>query len=438
MKKIMIVDDEQISLMMTENILSSQYRTVCATSAREAINLYHKEQPDMVLSDLRMPPGMSGYELQQTLEQQVGTQIPFMFMTADHDDETESKGFENGALDFIRKPFRADVLLRRIGNILQTVEQIQGLRRAAVTDPMTGLLNKASSEEEIGILCQTTPGILMMIDLDSFKPINDIYGHDMGDKILIRFAEIIKSAVRSTDIVGRIGGDEFIAYCQNVKDEKVIANKTKYINEELLISAREYMGDDMSIPIGASIGCVIAPDEGLNYNELFKKADKALYTVKENGKHGYNFFHSDSSALSKHEKKTTDLSNIIKVLEERSPASGAFTMPFAQFRVIYQFLTRVRNISQRNVWVLLFTISEQIEVDDDTREKATDTFFTALHTSLRASDVVTQNSKNQFLILLFDTELYNLEIILDRIMKKWLSSGENDRFDVSYELDSVK
>ncbi len=437
MKKIMIVDDEQISLMMTENILSTQYRTVCATSGKEAINLYHKEQPDMVLSDLRMP-GMSGYELQQTLEEQVGGQIPFMFMTADSDDETESKGFENGALDFIRKPFRADVLMRRIGNILQTVEQIQGLRKAAVTDPMTGLLNKASSEEEIGILCQNTPGILMMIDLDSFKPVNDIYGHDMGDKILIRFAEIIKSAVRSTDLVGRMGGDEFIAYCQNVRDEKVIANKTKYINEELIASAKEYMGEDMSVPIGASIGCVIAPDEGVNFGDLFKKADKALYEVKSNGKHGYSFFHSDDARKQKKEKANSDLSNLLKVLEERSPADGAFTMPFAQFRVIYQFLTRVRNISQKNVWILLFTITEQGPVEEEEREEATDAFFSALHTSLRASDVVTQNSKSQFLILLFDTELYNIELILDRIMKKWAASEKADMFDVSYELDNVK
>lgn len=437
MKKIMIVDDEQISLMMTENILSSQYRTVCATSGKEAINLYHKEQPDMVLSDLRMP-GMSGYELQQKLEEQVGGQIPFMFMTADSDDETESKGFENGALDFIRKPFRADVLLRRIGNILQTVEQIQGLRKAAVTDPMTGLLNKASSEEEIGILCQNTPGILMMIDLDSFKPVNDIYGHDMGDKILIRFAEIIKSAVRSTDLVGRMGGDEFIAYCQNVRSENVIAKKTQYINEELIASAKEYMGEDMSIPIGASIGCVIAPDEGVNFGELFKKADKALYEVKANGKHDFSFYHSDDAKEQKKEKAGSDLTNLIKVLEERSPADGAFTMPFAQFRVIYQFLTRVRNISQKNVWILLFTISEQAPVEEEEREEATDAFFSALHTSLRASDVVTQNSKSQFLILLFDTELYNIEIILDRIMKKWSASEKAGRFDVTYELDNVK
>ena len=437
MKKIMIVDDEQISLMMTENILQTQYHTVCANSGQDAISLFFKERPDMVLSDLRMP-GMSGYELQQRLEEQTGGQIPFMFMTADNDDETESKGFENGALDFIRKPFRADVLLRRIGNILQTVEQIQGLRKAAVTDPMTGLLNKASSQEEIGIVCQNTPGILMMIDLDSFKPVNDIYGHDMGDRILIRFAEIIKSAVRNTDLVGRMGGDEFIAYCQNVRSEQVIAKKTKYINEEIMKSAREFMGEDMSIPLGASIGCVIAPDEGVNFGELYKKADRALYHVKENGKHGYSFYHDEASGKKNDERESTDLSNLIKVHAERSPANGAFTVPFAQFQVIFQFLTRMRNIAQHDIWILLFNVSEIVPVDKEVREKATDTFFAVLHNSLRASDVVTQNNKSQFLILLFDTELHNIELILDRIMNNWSASEANDLFEVSYELDSIK
>ncbi|MBR1629277.1 MAG: GGDEF domain-containing protein, partial [Lachnospiraceae bacterium] len=290
----------------------------------------------------------------------------------------------------------------------------------------------------IGIVCQTTPGILMMIDLDSFKPVNDIYGHEMGDRILIRFAEIIKSAVRGTDLVGRMGGDEFIAYCQNVRSEQVIAKKTKYINEELLISAREYMGEDLSIPLGASIGCVIAPDEGINFTDLYKKADRALYEVKENGKHGYSFYHDDSSKKKIGERPSTDLSNLIKVLEERSPANGAFSVPFPQFQVIYQFLTRVRNIAQHDVWILLFNVSELAPVDKEVHEKAIDTFFSALHNSLRASDVVTQNNKSQFLILLFDTELHNIELILDRIMKKWSASEGNDLFEVSYELDNVK
>ncbi|MBR1396382.1 MAG: diguanylate cyclase, partial [Selenomonadaceae bacterium] len=267
MKKILIVDDMIVSLMMTENILATQYTTFCASSGQEAIEIYRQERPDMVLSDLRMP-GMSGYELQSTLQEEYNQIIPFMFMTADHDEETESKGFDNGAMDFIRKPFRPDVLLRRVANILQTVEQIQGLKKHASIDKLTGLLNKASSEEELTNICKSSNGALMMIDLDSFKLVNDIHGHAMGDKILISFSEIIRSAMRPTDLVGRMGGDEFIAFCNGMHDESAIANKSEYINQKLVESAKKLMGEDMNIPLGASIGCVLVPTEGTDFAEL--------------------------------------------------------------------------------------------------------------------------------------------------------------------------
>ena len=268
--KILIVDDEKISLRMTDHILSTEYETICASSGREAILIFKEQHPDLVLSDLRMPE-IDGFLLQQKLQEEMGRQVPFMFMTSDKKDETESKSFSIGALDYIRKPFRADVLLRRVSNILMTVEQIQGLKKAAVTDPMTGLLNKASSQDEIDIVLKSSSGALMMIDLDSFKPVNDIYGHDMGDKVLIRFSEIIRSAIRSTDLAGRMGGDEFVVFCKNIEDEKVVAEKTRWINEQILISAKELMGSEMTIPLGASIGCAFAPDEGKDYLSLLKK-----------------------------------------------------------------------------------------------------------------------------------------------------------------------
>ena len=225
LKKILIVDDMPVSLMMTENMLEKNYITLCANSGTEAIEIYRKERPDMVLSDLRMP-GMSGYELQLKLQEEYHETIPFMFMTADHDEETESKGFENGAMDFIKKPFQPNVLLRRIANILQTVDQIQGLKKHASIDALTGLINKASSEEELTKICQDAAGALLMIDLDSFKLVNDIYGHAMGDKILVSFADIIRSAVRPNDLIGRMGGDEFIAFCHGLDEELAIKNKS--------------------------------------------------------------------------------------------------------------------------------------------------------------------------------------------------------------------
>lgn len=431
MKKIMIVDDEKISLMMTNHILSSSYATVCASSGDEAIQLFKKERPDMVLSDLRMP-GMSGYELQQALERDFNEGIPFMFMTADTDEETESRGFENGAMDFIHKPFRADVLLKRVGNILQTVEKIQGLKMAAVMDPMTGLLNKSSSENEIAGLCQNASGVLMMIDLDSFKLVNDMYGHDMGDKILIRFAEILKAVVRPIDVVGRLGGDEFIAFCQNVSEDIVIEKKSRFINKYILDAAKEFMGEDMTIPLGASIGCVFVPKEGTDFTALHKKADKALYTVKQNGKHGYMFYTDLSEDCKKEESQSTDLSAVVRILSERNKGRGAFNLGFDQFRTAYQFLSRLNMNYQKEISMLLFTLKEKenaaIPIED-----AVDEFMGVLSLSLRQSDIITQGGKNQCIVILPETSLQNVSNVTERIMENWSQADSSAMFSVSFE-----
>ncbi|WP_294429018.1 diguanylate cyclase [uncultured Treponema sp.] len=436
MKKIMIVDDEKISLMMTNHILSSAYDTVCASSGEEAIELFKKEMPDMVLSDLRMP-GISGYELQQSLQKEYNEQIPFMFMTADTDEETESKGFENGAMDFIHKPFRADILLKRVGNILQTVEKIQGLKKAAVMDPMTGLLNKASVESEIADMCRNTQGVLMMIDLDSFKLVNDIYGHGMGDKILIRFAEILKAVVRPIDVVGRLGGDEFIAFCQNIHDDVVIEKKSRFINKYILDAAKEFMGEDMSIPLGASIGCVYVPDEGTDFSVLHEKADKALYTVKQNGKHGFVFYTDLSEDNSKEETQNTNLANAVKILNERNRPKGAFVLPFEQFRIAYQMLVRLNSNYQKEICLLLFSIKEKehaaIPIED-----AVDEFLGVLGSSLRQSDIVTKNAKNQCMVILPETGVSNLSLIIERIMQNWGETDSSAMFKVTFESGKLE
>ena len=431
MKKILIVDDEKIFLMMTDRILSSAYTTVCASSTEEAIELYKREKPDMVLSDLRMP-GMSGYELKQKLQEEYGEQIPFMFMTADTAEEAESHGFDIGAMDFVQKPFRADILLKRVGNILSTVEKIQGLKRAAVMDRMTGLLNKASSEAEISRACQSAQGALLMIDLDNFKLVNDIYGHAMGDKILICFAEILKAVVRPVDIVGRLGGDEFIAFCKNVYDEVVIEKKSRFINKYLMDAAKELMGEGMTIPLGASIGCVVVPDEGVNFSELKEKADKALYAVKKNGKHGFIFYTDLSQNEEKTDLQASNFSNAVKILSERNKPRGAFMLPFEQFRVVYQFLARLKMTCHKETSMILFSIKKK-ENESASSEKIIDEFLSVLASSLRQSDIVTKNGNNQCLVILSETTTSNVNPVTERIMHNWNSRADSSMFEISFE-----
>lgn len=405
MKKILIVDDDYVMLQIMNRILSKEYEIVSALSGEAALELFDREQPDMVLSDLRMP-GMDGYELRCKLRKK--SDVPFILMTADESDESERKGLDIGAADYIRKPANADVLLRRISNIMQNAEKIHGLKKAASIDAMTQLLNKESVRHEIGGLCQRVPGALLMIDLDSFKLVNDLHGHAMGDRILIRFAELIRGMIRSTDLAGRLGGDEFIAYLQHVADEEVIREKTAYLNEALLLSAREYMGEDMSIPLGASVGAVFVPSGGTDFSELCQKADQALYEAKKRGKHTAAFY---GTRPKKDEEGESSLP-MRQILGERYPEKGPLLLDFDGFQGVYRFISRLRDDFQSRAQFLQFDLPPE-------QEEAAMQFFEVLRSTLRRSDCIMQNGAFRFFVLLMDVGETECASVVGRIRAKW-------------------
>ena len=400
MSKILIVDDDEMMLMMTRHILSTKYEVVTATSGAEAIEIFERERPDMVLSDLMMPE-MDGYELHRILQEKSGEVVPIMFMSANEDDESEIKGFELGAADYIHKPMRPDVLLRRVGNVIDNLEKIRKLEVKSSTDSLTKLLNKTAAQREIGEIVKKSSGALLMIDLDSFKLVNDIYGHNMGDKILIRFAELIKSVIRSEDLAGRMGGDEFIAFLQNVTDEKVLQAKTKFLNEQILITAKKFMGFDMQIPLGVSVGAVFVPSEGREFATLYKKADKALYEVKQNGKHSLAVFGEQSQ-----EKNSVgELSELRMILGERNNESSAYFVDFEAFKTVYRILSRMD--CKKGLTLVQFTVESNLAEE----------FKEILIHTLRKSDCVTQNG-NKFLILLQEATESESEVVRDRILSR--------------------
>ena len=427
MQKILIVDDDDFTLKVANMMLSKHYETVCALSGKEAIKLFEEEKPDMVLSDLLMPE-MDGYELHQILQEKSGGNVPIMFMTADESDDSESKGFEIGAADYIRKPFKPDVLLRRVGNILSNINKIQGLKQVVDIDPMTGLLNKAASQRKIGEACQKHQGVLMMIDLDSFKLVNDIYGHGMGDKILIRFSELIREVIRSSDLAGRMGGDEFIAFCQHVHDESIIAEKSLHLNEKLVASAKEFMGEDMSIPLGASIGAIFAPNEGTDFSTLYNKADQALYKVKQNGKHGYAFY--GTTNYDEEETSHKDISNIRLILGERNIGQGAYVVGFDYFKVIYRFMVRIAENYNKGVQLIQITLETDNKI-------IIEEFGNVLANTLRKSDCITQNGKKQYLIILTEALLEECDIVKKRIMDKWNKAKKTGDCNIIFEMESL-
>ena len=162
---------------------------------------------------------------------------------------------------------------------------------ASEVDKLTKLYNKATTEsicrlklKEFNKLEEPRPIMaFFVIDLDHFKNVNDTLGHQFGDKILVEFSEKIRRIFRPNDCVGRFGGDEFIVIIDNLPSTDIVIRKAETIKK----IAYELMIDGINAGITASIGIAIVPPQGIEYDDLFRFADEALYKVKASGRNGY-------------------------------------------------------------------------------------------------------------------------------------------------------
>lgn len=170
-----------------------------------------------------------------------------------------------------------------VTEVTKIKEREEQMTMLAQTDQLTGLNNKATFR----MLAQTNLNrriecrhALLMIDVDGFKNINDTYGHDFGDKVLVAVATQLKACFRSSDIVGRVGGDEFMVLMTDISCEKAAKRKIKGVCAA--IRAVKILGNE-HMPISVSIGVTFFTGKK-SFEPIFAEADAALYRAKENGK----------------------------------------------------------------------------------------------------------------------------------------------------------
>jgi len=433
MAKVLIVDDEPVILSLTAQILAQKFDVVTATSGEDALKLYGREKPDLILTDLLMPE-MSGFELYEILKQNYAISIPVVFMTGKDGDDIEAKGFASGAADFIRKPFLPEVLLQRIENILNTVDKIKDLTEEACTDRLTGFLNKGAVTDKLSDICKMNVGILMVIDLDSFKLVNDLYGHEAGDSILKAFADILRSTTRSSDILGRIGGDEFVLFCMSATEISIISSISKRLNAQISKRAKEILGDDMNIPLGASIGAVVVSNPGTDFHDWFNNADHALYTVKQNGKHGYAV-HEKRENFVRSEVSLADLHALNMIFEERNLGTGAYFIGQEAFTQVYRFFLRYIKTYKESAYMLLLTLSPVKNIPFF--PMTADLFGDKLSQSLRKSDIMVRIRQNQYLFLLPHVSPETFPGLVDRMLSNWNKLQEAKDVEVTQESEFI-
>ena len=159
-------------------------------------------------------------------------------------------------------------------------------------DTLTSLFNKGALESRVDTIMAHpgARGSLIVIDMDNFKYINDTFGHHSGDEILSKIGTLLPSLFRSTDLVSRFGGDEFVIFLPMTSDMELLRTKAEQILEgvsKIRISA------DENYRAHVCMGIAIYPKDGSTYEELFRNADTAMYYVKKNGKNGYGFYDAD-------------------------------------------------------------------------------------------------------------------------------------------------
>lgn len=169
------------------------------------------------------------------------------------------------------------------------------LQYRAERDGLTELYNAATTrlkiEEALISGCfSEEKQVLILLDLDNYKQINDTFGHSYGDDVLRDVSNIMKSRFRSSDIIGRIGGDEFIILLRNIRSYQYVEKLIKQLSEEI---HRTYSKDDKTVTISASIGVSKVPIDGKTFATLYEKADIALYQVKKKGKNNYRYYEEE-------------------------------------------------------------------------------------------------------------------------------------------------
>jgi diguanylate cyclase (GGDEF)-like protein len=287
---VLVVDDMRTNALALKKMLAEEWNVEVALNGPAALEAADgPARPDLILLDVRMPD-MDGHEVCRRLKESAKTRdIPVIFITAMDDWNNEAQGLALGAVDYITKPVRAPIVRARIRNHIALRKALteldlknMELERLAERDQLTGLYNRRKlddslAQEIIRSERYGRPLSVILIDIDHFKNVNDTYGHQTGDTVLVESATRLSDTLRTSDIAGRWGGEEFLVICPETSLEaaQLLAERLR----------KDYTRRDFSEAgtLTASFG-VAAHRKGLKMKDVVRRADQALYRAKEGGR----------------------------------------------------------------------------------------------------------------------------------------------------------
>lgn len=280
---VLIVDDDELTSQVVELALHQADIDVSrAAGAREAFRILESKQIDAVLLDLQMPE-VDGIELARIIRQrQKNLSLPIMFLSAERNPERQLEARQLGGDDFIVKP----ITPTRLGQIVKLrLDRAKALANLIERDSLTGLLNHArfndTMQREVERSRRTGAKLsLAMIDIDNFKSVNDLYGHQTGDRVIRSLSNLFTTELRRTDPVGRWGGEEFTVLFLDTD----AASAASVIDRlRILLESTSFQSENGPFRVSFSAGiCEIVI--GADVNDAVSAADAALYHAKMLGR----------------------------------------------------------------------------------------------------------------------------------------------------------
>ena len=286
--ELLVVDDSATALEAIRATVEPLNATVTtATSGEEALRCL-LNQPDMavILMDVGLP-GIDGFETAAAIRRRQKTRyVPIIFITGEDAPERTLEAYSAGAVDYIVKPFDPAVLRSKLSvfiDLHQLRRHTEALTHRALHDGLTGLPNRELFEDRLEQALararrRTVPLAVLFVDLDGFKQVNDVHGHEVGDDVLVEAGRRLRALVRTGDTVARYGGDEFTILAEDVGNEEAALHLGERVADEL---ARTYPGKlDMSASVGIAF---TANPAATTPDGLIRRADHAMYRSKRPG-----------------------------------------------------------------------------------------------------------------------------------------------------------
>ena len=293
--RVLVADDSPVYRKLVEQTLSEEpWSVLFAKSGSEAMTIFAEHRPALVITD-RMMPDFSGIELCHRIRQHFKETYTYIIILTSLTEKFEIvHGLTAGADDYLTKPFDQGELLARAGvgrRVINLHRQIEAknqlLEELALTDSLTSLPNRRAIEDWAtrqlsGAARYGFALWIVLADLDHFKGINDAYGHEAGDTVLKKIAEILKFHSRKSDICGRVGGEEFLFSLSHITEDNV---KRVIDRVRTDIESTKFAFDGKNVTVTASFGAAgfeggRAPD----LKRLISQADAALYSAKRRGR----------------------------------------------------------------------------------------------------------------------------------------------------------